>query len=42
MTKLTFDRDIETITLNDCLLCQEIGIAIIMDEGRKITFEVDE
>ena len=40
MSKLTFEKDIDSITLADCLECQELGIDVIVDEGRIVTFEV--
>lgn len=39
MSKLSFERNIRAITIEDCLECMKIGIAVYMDEGRKITLE---
>lgn len=42
MVSITFDKGIEAISLDDCLECYENGVVIIMDEGSKVTFQVEE
>lgn len=42
MVRITFDKEIDDISLDDCLKCYENGVVIIMDEGSKVTFQVEE
>lgn len=42
MESITYNKDLEKVTIGECLECYEKGVAVIMDEGSKVTFEVEE
>lgn len=41
MAKLTFKKNLEEVTVKDCLQAHRLGLAVVMDEGRKITVEIE-
>lgn len=43
MEKVTFDRDIEAFTLETCLdYYNKLGLAVYVDEGTRVTVEIEE
>jgi hypothetical protein len=39
--KITYERGIENVTIEECLKAHSLGLAVIINEGREITFEIE-
>jgi len=40
--QLTYPNSANLVTLEDCLWAYDHGIAVIIDEGKHVTFEIED